>query len=273
MLFLLLASLIWAFSFGLLGNVLAGVPPAWVAGVRLALAALVFAPFLKRQPVRDAAALAGIGAVQFGLMYLCYNASFRCLPSYQVALLTAFTPIYVALLHGRGRRLLRLLAAAGLAVAGAGVIVWKGWAVGSVKGFLLVQGSNLSFALGQLAYRGWARRGGRPPDHALMGWLYIGGLLAVLAPALLAAAPALAARQALAVAYLGIVASGLGFLLWNAGVRRASAGALAVLNNAKIPLAATVSLLVFHEKADPVRLLAGGALLVLALLLARKMEG
>ena len=281
MLHLLLASLIWAFSFGLLGNILTGVSPAFVAVVRLALAALVFLPWLRRVPARDAICLMAVGAVQFGLMYLCYNAAFAFLPSHQVALLTAVTPIYVILLADveQRRMVWGTLLAAALAVAGAAVVVgYDRGAMASLQGVLLVQASNLCFAVGQLAYRRWARAGGtRPADHALMGWLYLGGALAATPWAILAAlqgqvAPSLlTARQVVALVYLGLVASGLGFFLWNAGARRSASGVLAVFNNAKIPLAAAVSLLVFGEHTNLPRLIAGGAMLIAAMVLSHRL--
>jgi drug/metabolite transporter (DMT)-like permease len=73
--------------------------------------------------------------------------------------------------------------------------------------------------------------------------------------------------QLLVLLHLGMVASGLGFLLFNAGARRVSLGALAVFNNAKVPLALLAAALVFREKVDWVRLAAGGTLIALALLL------
>ena len=51
-----------------------------------------------------------------------------------------------------------------------------------------------------------------------------------------------AAWQGAVLVYLGIVASGIGFFLWNAGARRSAPGVLAVGNNLKIPLAAAVFL-------------------------------
>ena len=56
---LLLASLIWACSFGLIKRHLAGVDPAWVTAARLGLAALVFLPFARPRllGLRGAAAL------------------------------------------------------------------------------------------------------------------------------------------------------------------------------------------------------------------------
>jgi drug/metabolite transporter (DMT)-like permease len=269
MLWLLLASLIWAFSFGLIGKTLEGVPGSFLACARLALAACVFVPFLRRVPARQGVLLLLVGAVQFGLMYLCYNESFRFLQPHEVALFTVFTPVYVTLLHDARHRTVswRALVAALLATVGAGVLLWRHEEVqASWRGFLLVQGSNLCFAFGQLAYREWARGSDRPSDQAVMGWLYVGGMLATLPGALLAVprgAVSLGGWQAAAVVYLGLIASGMGFFLWNAGARRTSAGVLAVFNNLKIPLAAVVSLLVFGGHAN-LQLLGVAALLFVA---------
>jgi len=268
MLHLLLASVIWAFSFGLIGTTLDGVPAPFLACARLTLAACVFLPFLRRIPARQTAVLLCIGAVQFGLMYVCLNASFVYLQAHEVALFTVFTPIYVLLLHDAQQRRVsgRALLAALLAVAGAGIVRGQGWNLSaSGRGFLLVQGANLCFAAGQLAYRAWARGKDRPNDVAVMGWLYLGGMLATL-PWAMTAMPAVALTgwQMAAVAYLGVIASGLGFFLWNAGARRTSASVLAVFNNLKIPLTVVVSLLVFGGKANLPLLILGGLLFVLA---------
>ena len=76
---LLLVSVIWAFSFGLIKRL--GLDGTFVSAARLGLAFLVFLPFLRWRGLaaRTALQLAGIGAVQFGLMYLAYNESFRYL--------------------------------------------------------------------------------------------------------------------------------------------------------------------------------------------------
>jgi drug/metabolite transporter (DMT)-like permease len=67
--------------------------------------------------------------------------------------------------------------------------------------------------------------------------------------------------------YLGVVASGVCFWLWNAGARRVRhAGTLAVMNNVKIPLGMAISLLLFGEHADPRRLALACAVMLLAVL-------
>jgi drug/metabolite transporter (DMT)-like permease len=57
---------------------------------------------------------------------------------------------------------------------------------------------------------------------------------------------ALTAVQVATILYLGLVPSGLGFFLWNVGVRRSREGTAAVCNNAKVPLAIAVSWLIFE---------------------------
>ena len=83
---LLLTSFIWALSFGLLGNCLSGLPASFVALARMAGSFAVFLPFVRKAPLSHAVGMMGIGAVQFGGMYLFYIAAFHYLPSHQVAL-------------------------------------------------------------------------------------------------------------------------------------------------------------------------------------------
>ncbi|HOW44634.1 MAG TPA: EamA family transporter [Candidatus Aminicenantes bacterium] len=271
---LLATSLIWAFSFGLVKRHLAGVDAAFVAFARLALALLLFLPLWRPRRVPAAAALRllVIGALQFGMMYVFYIESFRFLAAHQVALFTVFTPLYVAAgddLRERSFRPLHFWTAL-LAVAGTAVIVYRGWgSAGLLAGFLLVQASNACFAAGQV----WYRRlpgAGEWGDRRDFAWLYLGGAAAsVLAWYVRsgAAVPRLDAGQAGVLLYLGLLASGVGFFLWNVGSARVSAGTLAVMNNLKVPLAVAVSLVVFAEHADLARLAVGAAAIFIALYL------
>ena len=122
---LFLTSLLWAFSFGLTKQ-LTGLDGAFISAVRLALALLVFLPFLRARdlPSRTRWVLIAIGAIQFGLMYLAYNESYRYLKSAEVALFTLTTPVLVTLLADALDRKLhpRGLLAAALAVLGGGCL-------------------------------------------------------------------------------------------------------------------------------------------------------
>jgi drug/metabolite transporter (DMT)-like permease len=272
---LLIASFIWAFSFGLVKKYLAGVDAGFVACARLVLALLLFLPLLRPRRVPRAVSLRllAIGAVQFGMMYVFYIGSFRYLAAHQVALFTIFTPLLVAaaddVLEKRFRP--RLFTTALLAVAGTAVIVYSGMGVGGrLAGFALVQASNACFACGQVWYRRLARpeRGWR--DRDAFAWLYLGGAAAAAFSMFVFMGtdlPRLDRGQALVLLYLGLLASGVGFFLWNVGATRVSSGALAVFNNVKIPLAVAVSLLVFQEQSDLLRLAIGGSVMLLALYL------
>ena len=272
MLLLLLVSVIWALSFGLTAQV-SDLGAPFVTVARTVLAALVFLPFLdvKGLSTRQALAFAGIGALQFGLMYLLYITSFRWLQPSEVALFTIFTPLFVTLVGDLFERRMSwvFLLTAGVAVVGTGICVWSGLGrSGLVWGFLLMQGANLCFALGQVLYRRAAPASGKR-DRELMGLLYLGASVV----AVVLAAPTvqwdkvlgMTLRQGAVLLYLGVVASGLGFFLFNAGARRTDLGTLAIFNNMKIPLAILASGLIFHETVDWERLAIGGAVIACAL--------
>jgi drug/metabolite transporter (DMT)-like permease len=278
--YLLLVSIIWAFSFGIIKSRLAGVDASLVALVRLVLSLAVFAPFARLGGVRwrDRARLAAVGAVQFGAMYVLYLRAYAYLAAYEVALFTILTPLYVVLVDAAKERRLRALhlVAAALSTAGAAVVVWASPRTESpLPGILLVQASNLCFAVGQLAWK-WERA--RLPkelsDLRLFALPCAGGAAVALVAAGFTAdwsgLARLAAPQWLALVYLGAVASGAGFFLWNAGARRVDAGTLAVFNDLKIPLGIGCSILFFGERARLPQLAASLALFAAAILLAQR---
>ncbi len=270
---LFIVSLIWAFSFGLIKDRLAGLDANFVAAARLLIALVIFLPFLRpgRLPRKLGLRLAAIGAVQYGLMYITYIAAFRFLKAYEVALFTIFTPLYVNLFNdllNRHFKPLNLLTAS-LAVLGTGIISYSG--VGAhdlLTGFLLVQVSNLCFAFGQVAYQRWMGTSLPGGDLKVFSLLYLGGFAtAGMAAAALTHWRDLVVNpaQAWTLVYLGAIASGLSFFLWNYAARRVETGILAIFTDLKVPLAVAVSLLVFGEKTDPLRLAIGGLLAIAAL--------
>jgi drug/metabolite transporter (DMT)-like permease len=281
MILLLIVSFIWAFSFGLVKR-LAGLDPTAIGAARLAISLVVFLPFLRAANLgaRHLAALAAIGAVQFGAVYILYLRAYAHLHAYEIALFTITTPIFVAVFDAvlERRWRMRFLAAAALSVAGAGVVLWK--SIGDsavVGGFILMQLSNICFACGQVA---WRRERARLPatssDASVFAVTYAGALaLTLLVSAFITSWGQFAPTgpQWLSIAYLGAVASGLGFFLWNVGATRVNAGVLAAFNNAKIPLGIAVSIAFFGEKAELGRLVAGGALMAAGVWTARTRPG
>lgn len=275
---LLLVSFVWAFSFGLIKGRLAGLDPAAVAVVRLALAALVFLPLLRLRslPGIAAARFAAIGALQFGAMYVFYLRAFAHLQAHEVALFTIFTPLYIALIDAALERRFQLthVLAATVSVIGTALLM-TGAEVrpGLAAGFGLVQLSNLCFALGQLAYKRVRANHAGLRDRDIFGLLYIGAVLATGAFSLTATdwiAFRPTAAQWGVLAYLGVLASGLGFFWWNLGSLRVNNGTLAAFNNAKVPLGVACSLVFFGESANLPRLAASLILLTAAVAIAER---
>lgn len=266
--------MLWAFSFSLIGEYLAGqVDNYFSVLARIVLAAAVFLPFLRFRGLsgRHRLALMALGAVQLGLMYVFFYQSFLLLTVPEVLLFTIFTPVYVAVLDDllAGRFSPVHLVTAALAVLGAAVIRYQRPESAFWLGFGVVQGANLCFAAGQVGYRRLAPRLPRElPAHGVFGWFYLGALALSLPAFALFGDPAKLPATGLhwgVLAWLGAVASGLGYFLWNRGATRVDAGTLAAMNNALIPAGLLVNLLIWNRDADLPRLVLGGAVILAAL--------
>lgn len=282
MIWLWIPTLLWAFSFGIIKHFLQGIDPVELAFVRLGLATLFFLPFIGRGGdwnVRLRYLM--LGLLQFGLMYGCLFHSFRYLKGYEVALFTLMTPLYVICVNDFLERRISYLhwLAALLAVAGAAIIQYKGLNDPSWRGILWLQGSNLSFATGQVLYRRM-RMGDAAayPDAFRVAWMYLGGAILCAGWLLVAGDPTLGTvihpdAPWAWLLYLGVVASGVGFFCWNRGARVVkNPGVLAVMNNAYIPMAILVNLGLFGEEVDMFRLIPGTIVLGLSLLLVWRIE-
>jgi len=276
---LLAVTLIWAFSFGIIGKALVDVPPLFVGAVRLLVASLCFLPFLrlKGRSLAGRWELGAIGMVQFGIMYLCYLSAFQFLEAWQVALFSVFTPLWIAGLDALIRRDItgRFFLAALLSVAGALVIRVEALPRGDLlTGFLLMQLSNLAFAGGQVWFRQWKFRNSETPEKEVFALLYLGALaftlLAAAVSGRLAPWPTLTGIQWATLVYLGLVASGLGFFLWNYGASRVSAGFLAAANNLVIPLGVLFAIVLNRSEPDWLTLLPGSTLIAAGLLAGRR---
>ena len=276
MLALFAVSLLWAFSFGLIKGELTGIPPALVACIRLGFCFILFMPLaLMAKASRPNLKLMLLGAIQFGVMYLAYIASYQYLPGYLVAVFTIFTPLYVMLFDAllTKRFQAALLLPVLLSIVATAVIVFKMPDSGQVlTGFAVLQLANLAFAFGQVAYKHYSANL-TSPHQVNMASMYLGAVcLTALAAIPLAVGSdiAISTRQWAVLVYLGLIASGLGFFLWNLGARQVSAPLLAIMNNAYVPLAVLLALTVFNESADITRLAIGGSLILISLYWAQQ---
>ncbi|TJZ75494.1 carboxylate/amino acid/amine transporter [Chitiniphilus eburneus] len=274
MAYLAFITVVWAFSFNLIGEFLAGrVDSDFAVLSRVVLAGLVFLPFLRARGFANARILgtAVAGALQFGLTYLLLYRSFAYLTVPEVLLFTIFTPIYITLLDDafKGRFTPRASLAALIAIAGSAIIRYDELSGHFLAGFLLLQVANLSFALGQIGYK-WlvARYPSEQPARAGFGWFFVGAFLVALPSFLIFGNPdrlPSTATQWAVLVYMGLVSSALGFFWWNKGASLVDAGTLGAMNNMHIPVGIALNMLIWRSDENVLRLAAGGAVIALAL--------
>ena len=286
MYYLAIVSLIWAFSFGLIGNSLSGIDLFLVATLRLGCATLLFLPWLRLKTIakNDCLRLIFYGAVQFGLMYTCYMKAYDHIPSHLVAIFSILTPIYVVLIHDLQVRSFsyRYLIAALVSILGAAIIRAKGTPLEDIWiGFGLMQIAGISFAYGQVSYRSWKRRNQLINDRDVFSLLTLGATLCSALFSLILTdwnGIEIQTSKWLSILYLGFIASGLGFFLWNKGAALCNTGTLAAFNNAVIPLAVICSLFFFGEiehfsPKNLLRLALGSCLITLAVFISARKQG
>ncbi|MCO7225123.1 carboxylate/amino acid/amine transporter [Pleionea sp. CnH1-48] len=276
MLYLWIVTFLWAFSFSLIGVYLAGEVDGYIAVfIRMALALVLFLPFLRKPPHQVTMfKLMMIGAVQIGLMYLFFYHSFLYLSVAEVLLFTILTPVYVSLfdrLIARNKVGLFWLVPAVLAVIGAAVIRYQPLTSDFAIGLLLVQAANICFALGQVCYKRLSLPA-QQPIHQHFAYFFLGATLIALPSALWLGdwqkLPTTTLQWSVLI-WLGLGASGLGYALWNAGAKKVNTEQLATMNNMLIPAGLLVNFLIWDREADWVRLLIGGSIIVLSVMLAQ----
>jgi len=274
MIYLSAVTLLWAFSFSLIGVYLAGQVDSWFSVLmRVALASIVFLPFLKfkQVPGKLIGKLMAIGGIQLGLMYCFYYQSFLLLSVPEVLLFTVFTPIYVTLIYDmlKGRFSPWYLVTAVIAVAGAAVIKFSGINENFFLGFMVVQGANLCFAIGQVGYKYvMERETVELPQHTVFGYFYLGALVVATVAFLLLGNPGKLPTTSVQwgiLIYLGVIASGFGYFAWNKGACMVNAGALAIMNNVLVPAGLVVNILIWNRDVDLARLSLGGLVILLSL--------
>ncbi len=259
MFYLSICSIIWGFSYGLIKGNLMGISPDLVAWFRMIVPFLCFLPFLKIKSLsfKEVLFFFLIGAIQYGGMYICFIRSYQYLAAYQIVLFCACTPIYVTLISDLMSKKFKLfyLVTAAMAFLGCAFLYYQQFSLSSVfKGFLLVQGSDLCFAFGQVAYKRFKSTKKSYADESIYAILFFGGVvITALSTSVFGGWGHLAhisLKQSLILLYLGAIASGLCFFWWNRAAVTTSSGTLAVFNNVKIPLGVCLSIIFFGEKAN-----------------------
>lgn len=272
-------TLLWAASFSLIGEFLAGQVDGYIAVfIRMVLALVLFLPLWRprRLALLRQLQLAAIGAIQIGIMYLLLYHAFLYLSVAEVLLFTIFTPLYVTLvdevLLQRKHLPARWWFAAALAVVGAAVIRFNQLSDDFFTGFLLLQGANLCFAAGQVFYKRLPLGSERNQLH-VFALFFIGATLttglAMLSFANFSMQPN-SALQWTVLLWLGLVASGVGYLAWNLASKRVNTAQLATMNNMLIPAGLLVNFAFWGQDVNWWRLVLGAFILLAAVALASR---
>lgn len=269
-------TMVWAFSFSLIGVYLSGHVDAWFSVLmRIGIATALFLPFLRLGKVKTETirALILIGAVQLGLMYCFYFNAFRFITVPEVLLFSVITPIYITILNDVVSKQFHVkhLFTAFIAVLGAAYIQYTSINSQVLFGFLITQGANLCFAVGQVAYKHLLKLTPQLkhiPKHHIFGLFFIGAFIVALLAFIIFGSsektPTTSIQWGILV-YLGAIASGVGYFFWNKGVLMVNTGALAIMNNALIPIGLIVNLLIWNKEADVKRIIIGGGIIFASL--------
>ena len=276
--YLILVTVLWAFSFSLIGQYLAGqVDSDFAVLARVAIAAVVFIPLTRWRglPWRLLGGLWLAGALRFGITYLCLYRSFTVLTVPEVLLFTVLTPIYVTLLDDSLAKRFNpwALFAALFAVGGGVIIRFKNIEGDYLIGFLLLQLANLTFAAGQVLCRQLlARYPTEQPLHRFFGHFFLGALLLAVPSFLLFGDAGKLPQSAVqwgVLGWMGLFATALGMFWWVKGSTLVDAGTLAIMNELHVPAGLLVNLLIWNRNADLHKLAIGGAVIIASLWINR----
>ena len=275
---LIITTVLWAFSFSLIGEYLAGQVDSWFSVlVRLTLAAVVFLPFLRWRGYRALPLLLymAVGACQLGIMYMISYRAYLYLTVPEFLLFTVMTPLYVTLLYDllRRRRLRGgYILSALLAVAGAAIIRYDHVSEHFWRGLLLVQAANLVFAVGQVGYKRLMEIYPMP-QHTAFSWFYLGSfIVAVIGWCLFGNArqlPTTGLQWGILI-WLGVAASALGYFMWNYGATQVDAGTLGIMNNFHVPAGLLVNLAIWQQQPHWPSFIVGALVIMASLWVHRR---
>lgn len=258
MVYLIAISILWSFSFGIIKYGLAGIDSSFISFARNVIALTFFSSvtIYNIKKFSFDLKLVGIGALQFGLMYIFYIESYQYLPAYLIATFTITTPIYVVLaskyLNGNSLNRNGIYAIL-LVIIGSYLMRFNSLNLKDyMLGFVLIQCANIFFATGQILFKKWNDKNKDKDIVHNFSQLFFGATLITSIFYFLGSSESAILTQSnlFSLLFLGIISSGIGFLMWNIGATKVSAEKLAIMNNAVIPIAIFNSYLIFGEEIN-----------------------
>lgn len=276
MIYLILVSILWSFSFGIIKYGLPGIDSTLISLMRNLIALLFFASLTLYNFKKFSfdIRLVLIGAIQFGLMYILYIQSYQYLPAYLIATFTITTPIFIGIFSQLlDEKSFSLNGIFSIILVVIGSLMMRFNIVNPIDywlGFFLIQCANVCFAIGQIMFKRWHSKNTSVDiiynfSQMFFGAVLITSIFSIINSTNLAM---LNASNLYALLFLGLFSTGFGFLAWNLGAIQVSNERLAVMNNAVIPIAIFNSYLIFGEAINLILFLPGLVLFYIAFKLA-----
>ena len=272
MIYLILVSILWSFSFGIIKYGLSGIDSSFISLMRNLIAFLFFASlslYNFKKFIFDIK-LISIGAIQFGLMYVLYIQSYQYLPAYLIATFTITTPIFIGifsqLLQNKSFSLSDIFS---ILLVVLGSLMMRFNIVNPLDywlGFFLIQCANICFAIGQIMFKKWYSKNTSVDIIYNFSQMFFGAVLITSMFSIINSTNIgmLNTYNLFALLFLGLFSTGFGFLAWNLGSLQVSNERLAVMNNVVIPIAIFNSFLIFGEAINPMLFVPGLVLFYLA---------
>ena len=280
MVYLLITTFIWAFSFSIIGHYLSpDINPWTLSLLRTVIALIIFLPIIDLKIPRKHMLVMGlIGAIQIGIMYLLYLNAFLFISVSKILLFTITTPLYVTIVSDiidqRIRSLFLMLSIG--SIIGALLIRFTSFGTNDIVGLFLIQGANLCFATGQVLYKNFIKNSKRSSrGMSDFAYFYFGALVITIIGFMLSnsniSLPTNLFQWTLVI-WLGAIASGLGFYLWNRGALLVSSGTLAVMNNLVIPLGLIIEIIIFSKVINLETFLIGTLIIIGTIIMSLKID-
>lgn len=267
---------VWGSTFVVTKQAITQIPPLTLSFIRISIAALVLLPFgvyRRRRMVGDRSlpwrSLAVLSAIGVALYYLTFNVALTYISASQGALVQSCIPAMTALagivvLRERAsvvRMLGVTLSIAGVLIVFSGAV--SGAATGSsIPGNLLMLASVVTWSI----YTVLAKRVARYDSVVITTCIIGGGALMLLPFATFEMSgrpwPNVSPQAWGGVIYLGAVASGAAFLVYNFALRHMDAGQAGVFANL-IPIVGVVSGIVLLHEPLSMRAMLGGLVVML----------
>ncbi len=258
MTYLILVSILWSFSFGIIKYGLPGIDSTFISLMRSLIALLFFASLTLynfKKFIFDLKLIL-IGAIQFGLMYVLYIQSYQYLPAYLIATFTITTPIFIGifsqLLQNKSFSLSGIFS---ILLVVLGSLMMRFNIVNPLDywlGFFLIQCANICFAIGQIMFKKWYSKNTSVDIIYNFSQMFFGAVLITSMFSIINSTNIgmLNTYNLFALLFLGLFSTGFGFLAWNIGATKVSNERLAIANNFVIPLAIINSFIIFQEQIN-----------------------